>query len=71
MSPYLTHMQAEAHVADLREQAARRARPVPIGNERSRRLRTFMARVLLGLAIRLDHRLRPIAVRPAPVGGCG
>src|SRR6478672_6479967 len=61
MSPYLTHMAAEAHTADLREQAARRTRPVPVRRRGPSRLRNVMAQLLLGLAVRLDRRLQPTA----------
>jgi hypothetical protein len=67
MSAYLSQVQAEAHAAELAEDArrARRAHPVATSDVRPRRLRSSAARMLLGLAVRLDHGLRSTTVRPS------
>jgi hypothetical protein len=64
MSAYLTQIQAEAHAADLTEQArqAQLVRLARTGQPRPRRLRTSTARFLVALAVRLDHGLQPPAV---------
>jgi|tagenome__1003787_1003787.scaffolds.fasta_scaffold20945528_4 hypothetical protein len=67
MSVYLSHLQAEAHAADLLEQA-RRAHLVRNSRGRPPRLRNSVARVLLGIAIRLDQGLQPTTVRPSTTG---
>ena len=70
MSGYFPQVQAEAHAADLAEQA-RRARLLSVARTdrpRPGRLRHPVSRLLVGLAARLDHRHRPSAV---PVPTCG
>jgi hypothetical protein len=56
MSAYLSHIQADAHSDDLREQA-RRQHHARTGHGHP--LRHSTARVLLRLAIRLEPGLRP------------
>jgi hypothetical protein len=70
MTGYLTFMQAKAHETEIGERVerARLARPERAGHVPPRGLRTSMARVLLGLAMRLDHGLRPTAVRRSTSG---
>jgi hypothetical protein len=70
MTSYLTYLAVEAQEADL-AQRARRGPPhhlTRITPRRPGRLRTRTARLLLGLAVRLDDRLRPVAARVAPSG---
>jgi hypothetical protein len=64
MSAYLSHLHAEAHAADLREQALL----TRAGHGGPRRLRNSAARVLLGFAVRLDDGLRPAPVGPSTSG---
>ena len=70
MSSYLSHVHAEAHAAELCEDAerARQAHLVRTGHGPPGRLRNSLARVLLGLAIRLDHGLQATAVQPTTSG---
>jgi hypothetical protein len=69
MTGYLSYMEAKAREAEVGERAER-ARPAHdgAGHAPPGRLRTALARVLLGLAIRLDHGLRPTTVRPSTSG---
>jgi hypothetical protein len=67
MTAYLSHLQAEAHAADLREQA-RRVQLLRGGDDGPRRLRNSAARVLLGFAVRLDHGFQPAPARPSTSG---
>jgi hypothetical protein len=70
MSGYLTYLlvaQQEAHLAER----ARRAPPPHVlrpGHRHPGRLRTRTARLLVGLAFRLDDRLQPPAARVVPSG---
>jgi hypothetical protein len=68
--PTLTQMLVEAHANDLTDQAqqARLARAARTAERPPRRLRTWTARLLVGLARRLDDRLPPIPA-PAPISG--
>jgi hypothetical protein len=59
MSAYHSHIQAEAHAEDLREQARR---PHAARTSRGHPLRHSTARALLRLAIRLEPGLRPTTV---------
>jgi hypothetical protein len=70
MSEHLTSMLVDAHTSDLLEQA-RRARLVHdagTGRPRSSRLRSSTARLLVAVALRLDHRLQPVSVRSSAPG---
>jgi hypothetical protein len=66
------HIQVQTHAADLAQQARRDrlAGSTGTGHRGRRRLRNSMARLLVALAIRLDHGLQPPAVR-ASASGCG
>jgi hypothetical protein len=70
MSGYLSYMQAKARDAEIGERVerARLSHPDRTGSERPGRVRNSTARVLLGLAIRLDHGLQPTTVRPSSTG---
>jgi hypothetical protein len=61
MTAYLSHLQAEAHAEDLRDEP-RRPRADRTRHPRPGRLRHSTALVLLRLATRLDHGLRPTTV---------
>jgi hypothetical protein len=70
MTSSLTYLVVEAQEAEL----AKRVRRVPphhlarISPRRPGWLRTRTARLLVGLAVRLDDRLRPVTARVAPSG---
>jgi hypothetical protein len=68
--PTLTEMLVAAHAADLTDQARRAglARAARTSERPSGRLRTSTARLLVGLARRIDHRLGAIPA-PAPISG--
>lgn len=68
--PTLTQMLVAAHAADLTDQArqARLARAARTSERHPGRLRSSTARLLVGLARRLDHRLGPIPAH-APISG--
>jgi hypothetical protein len=67
MSGYLSLVMAEAHAADLGEQARRaRAHHIRTGPRRPSRLRNSTARLLFALAVRLDD--RRTAVRASTSG---
>ena len=70
MSGYLSHVQAEAHAADLGEQARRGRSGHAVRTGRPPRFRNAMARLMLGLAMRHDHSLRPTASRPSASAPC-
>jgi hypothetical protein len=65
-------MLAAAHTADLIDEArqAGLARAARTSERCPGRLRTSTARLLVGLARRLDHRLGPIPAH-APIAGSG
>jgi hypothetical protein len=68
--PTLTQILVAAHTADLTDQArqARLARAARTSERHPGRLRTSIARLLVELAHRLDHRLGPIPAH-APISG--
>ncbi|MCU1613203.1 MAG: hypothetical protein JWO98_743 [Frankiales bacterium] len=68
--PTLIQMLVEAHANDLTDQAhqARLARAARTAERPPSRLRAWSARLLVGLARRLDDRLAPI---PAPASLSG
>jgi hypothetical protein len=71
MSSYLTYLLVQAQEADL-AQRARRAPPRRVARQIPHppgRLRTRTARLLVGLAHRLDDRSQPAAPRALPSGG--
>ena len=68
MSPFITHMAAEAHAADLREEA-RGTKPLRARHAQPGAARNTVARWLFHLAIALDHRLQRVAVSPSASGG--
>ena len=71
MSSYLTYLLVQAQEADL-AQRARRAPPRRLARWVPRRpglLRARTARLLVGLAHRLDDRLQPAPPRVLPSGG--
>jgi hypothetical protein len=67
MTGYLSYMEAKTREVEIgvRAEQARLAHPDGASHAPPGRLRTSVARVLLGLAIRLDHGLRPTTVRPS------
>ena len=70
MSGYMTYLMVEAQQTELAERV-RRARPLDdarIGRPDPSRLRTWTARLLPPLAMRLDNRLQPATARVAPSG---
>ena len=68
--PTPTQLLVAAHTADLIDEArqARLARAAGVSERHPGRLRTSTARLLVGLARRLDHGLGPIPA-PAPISG--
>ena len=68
--PTLTQMLVSAHAAELTDQARRAglARTARTSERHPGRLRSSTARLLVGLARRLDHRLGPIPAH-APISG--
>ena len=68
MTSSLTYLVVQAQEADLGERSRRCAHHVDrIGAPRPGRLRTRTARLLVGLAVRLDDQLQP-AAQVAPSG---